>query len=107
MVNLNYLQTQLRMAAECIRRGLDALAAEPDATTARHEITNVGSFDVPVVPPGPPVDKAHPLTLAHVLDRADQCDEGLSALRANVVRLERIVLEALPDVCGTHDLFPF
>lgn len=32
MTNLHYVRNQLSMAGDCIRRGLDALEAEPAAT---------------------------------------------------------------------------
>jgi hypothetical protein len=107
MVNLNYLQTQLRQAAECIRRGLDALADDPQATQARKEITNVGSFDVPVVPPGDVDKAAKVMALAHTVQRVADHDKLLASLTERVDKLTRILLDINTDACAKHDLFSF
>ena len=85
MTNVHYLRGQLTMALECIRRGLDALEAEPAAAA---------------LPPQPVLDS---LGLVEV-----SAQERLwVALTERVDNLTRIVLDISPDVCAKHDLFPF
>jgi hypothetical protein len=60
-------------------------------------------------------DDGQPATVAYASvdlvnrleDRIITIDEGLSALRANVIRLERIVLRISVDACAAEDLFGF
>lgn len=105
-------------AAECIRRGLDALAAEPDATTARKEITNVGSFDVPVVPAEGGPDKERKWLEARILDSAVAqlsdlqgrfagVADKLAALASRAMRVELILLDLDRAACDKHGLRPF
>lgn len=85
MTNVNYLRNQLRMAADCIRRGLDALEAEraESADPLKPALEAVGLVEL-------------------------QAQERLwVALTERVEKLTRIVLDISPDVCGKHDLFSF
>lgn len=107
MVNLNYLQGQLRMAADCIRRGLDALAADPDAATARKEITNVGTFDVPVVPAGEAVSPYMAGLVDQLARRTADQGKVIVALTERLDNLTRVLLDIAPDACARHDLFGF
>jgi hypothetical protein len=107
MVNLNYLQSQLRMAADCIGRGLDALASNPDAAVARQEITNVGTFDVPVVPAGAATSAYYSGLIDQLAKRLAVVEKQLFELNSRATQLTQIVLAIDPEACARHDLLPF
>ena len=96
MTNVHYLRNQLSMAADCIRRGLDALEAEPAAEPSPAAADQLGQ-------PSPLEPALKALGLAECTPQ----EKLWIALTARVETLTRILLELSPDVCAKHDLFPF
>lgn len=96
MFNPNYLQGQLRMAADCIRRAMDALASDQAAADPD-----------PAAPPQaqpstrPAQRAADPTTRLLLLEGA------VKAYGERAEQLARILLDIAPDACARHDLFGF
>jgi hypothetical protein len=106
------------MAADCIRRGLDALTAEPaaaaDAPPGSCQCADP-TVICPVHPRGPaaaePVGGPDPLArsmaLAMVIQRQVEHGKQMDETLARVIRLEQIMLVIAPETCAKHDLMPF
>lgn len=118
MTNVHYLRKQLTMAADCIRRGLDALEGdspqtEEDRSPSRDDLRAAlaadGAQELPTaaLPQQARPSPRYANKLGQLEDRVSRIDGGLDALAARVEQLAKILLDIAPDACARHDLFGF
>lgn len=127
MMNLAYLTRQLTLAADCIRRGLDILATEPDAAepspdrlgdrctrppagwtcsrAAGHEGPCAAEPTPGAPPAGGPDPLARSMTLAMTIQKQVEHGKVLVALTERLDTLTKVLLDVAPDACARHDLF--
>jgi len=96
MTNVHYLRGQLTMAMDCIRRGLDALEAEPAAEPSPAAAEPLAG----ALPPKAVLDS---LGLVEVTPK----EKLMVALVDRVDKLTRILLDIDEAACARHDLFAF
>lgn len=117
MTNVHYLRNQMSMAADCIRRALDALENEPDDNgpadaellqvctrpPAGWTCSRMADHDGPcAASPSPIAEVAQALGLVEV-----RADEKLwIAITDRVTKLTWILLELAPELCAKHALLP-
>lgn len=126
MTNVHYLRTQLTMAADCIRRGLDALEAEPGKCLrapagweCQREEGHEGPCAAGVTRSGEMVDASGNTIKAELAPQYPGPGDDappfipyatvgqVEALGARLAALEMIALDLNVEVCIKHGLNPF